>query len=327
MAREQTVTAETFQIAGTFTIARGSRTEARVVVATLTDGAHRGRGECVPYLRYGETVESVMAQMESVRAAVECGIDRHHLQSLLPAGAARNGLDCALWDLQAKTIGLPAYQLAGLARLAKVVTAFTISLGSPADMAQAAAAAADRPLLKIKLGGIGDADRIAAVRAAAPECELIVDANESWCKDLLTPNIAACVSAGVRLIEQPLPANDDAVLQEFVHPLPICADESLHDRAQLAAVRQRYEAINIKLDKAGGLTEALALSEAALDLGFQIVIGCMVATSLSMAPAMLLTPKARFVDLDGPLLLLHDRPNGLIYDGSIVQPPTPLLWG
>jgi L-Ala-D/L-Glu epimerase len=327
MARQQTVTAETFQIAGSFTIARGSRTQARVVIATLTEGAHCGRGECVPYLRYGETVESVVAQMESVRAAVEAGIDRYQLQALLPAGAARNALDCALWDLGAKSIGLPAYQLAGLARLAAVVTAFTISLGTPAEMAQAAAAAVERPLLKIKLGGIGDPERIAAVRAAAPECELIVDANESWNKDLLTANMAACVSAGVRLIEQPLPADDDALLQEFAHPLPICADESLHDRAQLAGVRKRYEAINVKLDKAGGLTEAIALSEAALEIGLQIVVGCMVATSLSMAPAMLLTPKARFVDLDGPLLLAHDRPNGLIYEGSIVQPPTPLLWG
>jgi len=327
MARQLTVTVETFQIAGTFTIARGSRTQARVVVATVRDGRHVGRGECVPYQRYNETIESVTAQIESVRPALEAGIDRHHLQRLLPAGAARNALDCALWDVDAKRLGLPAFQLAGLSRIAPVVTAFTISLGAPADMAKAAAAAAERPLLKVKLGGSGDPDRIAAVRAAAPDSELIVDANESWRRDLLRANVEACLVAGVRLIEQPLPETDDAVLREFAHPLPICADESLHDRQQLAHVRGRYEAINIKLDKAGGLTEALALSDAALDLGFQLVIGCMVATSLAMAPAMLLTPKARFVDLDGPLLLEKDRPDGLTYDGSIVYPPVPALWG
>jgi L-alanine-DL-glutamate epimerase-like enolase superfamily enzyme len=327
MARQLTVSIERFRIAGTFTIARGSRTEALVVVVTLTDVGQLGRGECVPYSRYGETVESVVAQIEALRESVQCGLDRHTLQKLMPAGAARNAIDCALWDLDAKLCGLPAYQLAGLSRIAPVVTAFTISLGSPAEMASAAALAADRPLLKIKLGGIGDPDRIAAVRAAAPDCELIVDANESWRKDLLRDNFAACLSAGVRLVEQPLPDNQDALLLEFDHPLPVCADESLHDRRQLAELRGRYEAINVKLDKAGGLTEALALSQAALDLGLHLVVGCMVATSLAMAPAMLLTPKARFVDLDGPLLLEADRPNGLKYDGSIVSAPQPALWG
>jgi L-alanine-DL-glutamate epimerase-like enolase superfamily enzyme len=327
MERQLTVTTDRFPIAGTFTIARGSRTEAHVVVVTISDGPWRGRGECVPYGRYGETVESVIGQIETVRRALEARLDRQTLQRLLPACAARNAIDCALWDLDAKMLGLPASQLAGLHRLSPVVTAFTISLGTPVQMALAAAKAGDRPLLKIKLGGAGDADRIAAVRRAAPNSELIADANESWPKELLTENFAACLAAGVRLIEQPLPESADVLLLDFDHPLPVCADESLHDRRQLDQLRGRYEAINVKLDKAGGLTEALALSEAALNLGLHLIIGCMVASSLAIAPAILLTPKARFVDLDGPLLLAEDRPNGLTYDGSVLFPPEPGLWG
>jgi L-alanine-DL-glutamate epimerase-like enolase superfamily enzyme len=282
----------------------------------------------VPYARYGESVESVRATIEAVRGDIEAGLDRAALQACLPAGAARNALDCALWDFDAKRTGVPAFQLAGLARLAPATTAYTISLGPPDAMAAAAAKAAYRPLLKIKLGGGSeDLARLAAVRAAAPEAELIVDANEGWRADTLAENLAACAAAGVALVEQPLLEAEDALLAEIPHPVPICADESIHDRAGLAALRARYDAINVKLDKTGGLTEALALAEAATAQGFALMVGCMVATSLGMAPAMLLAPRARFVDLDGPLLLAADRPDGLVYDGSLVRPPSAALWG
>ena len=321
------VAAETFPIAGRFVIARGAKTEARVVVATISDGAARGRGECVPYPRYGESVESVLAQIESARAAIEAGADRAALQRLLPAGAARNALDCALWDFDAKRLGVSAAEMAGLHRLMPATTAYTISVGAPEDMAQAAARAAERPLLKIKLAGEGDPARLRAVRAAAPEATLIVDANEAWRPEDLAQHFAACVESGVALVEQPLPADDDAALAHVARPIPVCADESVHDRAGLAALTDRYDAINVKLDKTGGLTEALALCDEAERLGLGLFIGCMVGTSLSMAPAMLLTPRARFVDLDGPLLLAHDRAEGLRYDGSIIYPPQPELWG
>jgi L-alanine-DL-glutamate epimerase-like enolase superfamily enzyme len=326
--RRLSVTVETFPIAGSFVIARGAKTEAAVVVAAIEGDGCRGRGECVPYARYGESVESVRAAIEAVRGDIEAGLDRAALQARLPAGAARNALDCALWDFDAKRTGVPAFQLAGLARLAPATTAYTISLGAPDAMAAAAAKAAYRPLLKIKLGGGSeDLARLAAVRAAAPEAELIVDANEGWRSDTLAENLAACAAAGVALVEQPLPEAEDALLAEIPHAVPICADESIHDRAGLAALRARYDAINVKLDKTGGLTEALALAEAATAQGFALMVGCMVATSLGMAPAMLLAPRARFVDLDGPLLLAADRPDGLVYDGSLVRPPSAALWG
>ena len=321
------IVTERFPIDGSFVIARGSRTESVVVTATLTRHGARGRGECVPYARYGESIESVVAQMDSARAALEAGADRHALQALLPAGAARNALDCALWDLDAKLTGLPAHVLAGIDRLSPVVTAYTLSLGTPGSMASAAAKAAHRPLLKIKLGGAGDPQRIAAVRAAAPDSDLIVDANEAWREDTLAANLSACVAAGVKMVEQPLPAGADATLTRVARQIPICADESVHDRHGLAALRGRYDAINIKLDKTGGLTEALALAAEAERLGFAVFVGCMVGTSLAMAPAMLLTPRARFVDLDGPLLLARDREHGLRYDGSVLYPPSPALWG
>lgn len=327
MARTLSIAVETFPIAGRFVISRGAKTEARVVVASVTAGSVRGRGECVPYARYGETVESVVAQIERARAAIEAGADRVALQGLLPAGAARNALDCALWDFDAKRLGVRASAMAGLHRLAPATTAYTLSVGSPAEMAEAAARAADRPLLKIKLAGEGDPERLRAVRAAAPEATLIIDANEAWREADLDRHFAACVEAGVALIEQPLPAGDDAALARARRPIPVCADESVHDRAGLAALTDRYDAINVKLDKTGGLTEALALCAEAERLGFALFVGCMVGTSLAMAPAMLLTPRARFVDLDGPLLLARDRAEGLRYDGSIVHPPQPELWG
>ena len=327
MRQSLIIAVERFPIAGAFTIARGSRSESVVVTATITQGAARGRGECLPYARYGESVDNVTAAIENVRAAIEAGADRHALQSLLPAGAARNALDCALWDLDAKLSGVPAHVLAGIDRLAPVVTAFTISVGAPDVMAAAAAKAAHRPLLKIKLAGEGDPARIRAVRAAAPDVELIVDANEAWRAETYAANMAACVAAGVVLIEQPFPAGEDAALATLPREIPVCADESTHDRQGLAALRACYDAVNIKLDKTGGLTEALLLVKAAETLGFALFVGCMVGTSLAMAPAVLLTPRARFVDLDGPLLLAHDRPEGLRYDGSVLHPPGRDLWG
>lgn len=326
MMRHLTVEVERFPLANTFVISRGAKTEAVVVVATIWADGVSGRGECVPYARYGESVESVVAQIASLRAAIEAGADRAHLQQLLPAGAARNALDCALWDFDAKRLTVPAFRSAGLAFLSSVTTAFTLSLGTPDEMA-AAAAAQEWPLLKLKLAGTGDAARLAAVRAAAPGAILIVDANEAWSPTNLGVNLEACAKHGVALVEQPLPADADAALAEIEHLVPICADESLHDRQDLAALRGRYDAVNIKLDKSGGLTEALALLDEAERLGFAVMIGCMVATSLAMAPAMLLAARAKFVDLDGPLLLARDRPDGLHYDGAIVHPPSPALWG
>jgi len=322
-----TITVERFPILGKFVIARGAKTEAVVVVATIEDKGLRGRGESVPYARYGETVESVLTQIASVRTQLEAGADRGRLQSLLPPGAARNALDCALWDLDAKRCGVAAHVLAGVMPPAPVTTAFTISAGSPAQMAEAAAKARERPLLKIKLAGEDDAARLSAVRAAAPGSTLIVDANEAWQQADLERYLEACAEVGVALVEQPLPAAKDAILAKIQHIVPICADESVHDRTGLEALRARYDAINVKLDKTGGLTEALALVNLAQSLGFELMIGCMVASSLAMAPALLLAGRARFVDLDGPLLLACDRPNGLIYKGSIVLPSTRELWG
>jgi len=318
---------ERWPIAGAFTIARGSKTEAVVVVAELADGDHVGRGECVPYARYGESVEGVVATIEGQREFVEGGGDRLALQGAMGPGAARNALDCAFWDLEAKKAGRPVWQLAGLAEPRPVTTAFTVSLGEPDAMGAAAAKAAHRPLLKVKLGTADDAARIAAVRSNAPGAKLIIDANEGWRPDNLARNMAACASAGVVMIEQPLPAADDAALAGIARPVPVCADESLHDRASLAHLAGRYDAINIKLDKAGGLTEALLLAHAAEAHGLDLMIGCMVGTSLAMAPAMMLADRAKLVDLDGPLLLAGDREPGLRYDGSTVHPPTAELWG
>ena len=325
--RQLDVSVQRFRLAERFVIARGARTESAVVTVTLRTNTCRGRGECVPYARYGETIDSVLAQIETVRAPLEQGADRDRLATLLPPGAARNAFDCALWDLEAKRLGIPARELAGVHRIAPTTTAYTISLGTPADMAAAAARAAWRPLLKLKLGGPDDIACLAAVRRAAPDAELIVDANEGWHLEDLPGKFEACLGAGVALIEQPLPAGRDEALAHQPRPVPICADESVHDRKDIEGLRDRYDAINIKLDKTGGLTEALAVASEAERLGFSLMVGCMVGSSLSMAPAMLLTPRARFVDLDGPLLLAEDREHGLRYDGSVVYPPTPALWG
>ena len=321
------VSLERWPIAGAFTISRGSRTEAVVVVATITDGAHVGRGECVPYPRYGETAEGVRDLVAAQAPAIAAGLDRAALQAHLPAGAARNALDCAFWDLEAKRRGCRAWDLAGLPAPQPVTTCYTLSLGSPESMETAARAAASRPLLKVKLGGAGDPARIAAVRRGAPQARIVVDANEAWDAATLTDNLAACAAAGVELVEQPLPASDDARLATIPHPIPVCADESLHERGGLDALKGRYDAINIKLDKAGGLTEALALAQAARARGLIVMVGCMLGTSLGMAPATLLTGAAAFVDLDGPLLLARDRDPGLAFSGSTLHPPQADLWG
>jgi L-alanine-DL-glutamate epimerase-like enolase superfamily enzyme len=279
-------------------------------------------------LRYGETPESVAAAIEAMGGALRGGLDRSGLQTAMSSGAARNALDCAFWDLEAKRAGRPAYALAALPAPKPVVTAYTVSLGTPETMADAALGAAGRPLLKVKLGGGGDdTERIAAVRRAAPAAELIVDANEGWGEHDLERNVAACAQAGVTLIEQPLREGHDAALAQIRRPIPVCADESVHDRTSLDAVSGKYDAINVKLDKAGGLTEALALAAEAERRGFGIMVGCMVATSLAMAPAMLVAQRARLVDLDGPLLLAGDRSHGLRYEASVVYPADPVLWG
>ncbi|MRI55575.1 dipeptide epimerase [Methylobacterium sp. DB1607] len=322
-----TVAVERFPIAGSFTISRGSRTEAVVVVATVEDGAFRGRGECVPYARYGETVESVTAALEEQAEWIAGRGGRFDLAGRMRSGAARNALDCALWDLEAKRTGRPAYELADVAAPVPVTTAYTLSLGDPEAMEEAARRAAHRPLLKVKLGGRGDPERIAAVRRGAPESRLIVDANEAWTPETIRDNLLACAAAGVALIEQPLPAGEDGLLAEIDRTIPICADESLHDRAGLDALAERYDAINIKLDKAGGLTEALKLTQEARARGFEIMVGCMVGSSLAMAPAMLIAHHAAYVDLDAPLLLARDREPALRYEGSTVHPPRPELWG
>ena len=318
---------ESWPIRGSFAISRGSRTEAITVVAEVSQGGLVGRGECVPYPRYGETPAVSATALEGLQDAVARGLDRVALQAALPAGAARNALDCALIDLEAKRSGQRAWVLLGRGEPRPCTTAYTISLGAPETMEQAAAAAAHRPLLKVKLGGEGDPERIVAVRRAVPKAELIVDANESWTGSNLERNLDACAAAGVTLVEQPLPAGQDGLLARIRRPIPVCADESVHDRKSLDGLRERYDAVNIKLDKTGGLTEALAMADSARALGFGIMVGCMVATSLSMAPAMLLTPLARVVDLDGPLLLARDRDHALRYDGSLIYPPEAALWG
>jgi len=327
MSVRLTVHIERWPIAGSFVISRGAKTEAVVVIAELRDGPLSGRGECVPLAHYNQTVEGEAAAIEQLAEAVAGGLDRIGLQRALPAGPARNALDCAFWDLEAKRTGMPVHELAGLSALQPVTTALTISLDTAENMAAAVEKVARRQLLKIKLSGDGDPARIAAVRRAAPGAELIIDANEAWTEKNLAENLRACADAGVTLVEQPLPAGKDEALASIARPITVCADESIHDRSSLASLSGKYDAINIKLDKSGGLTEALALAADAERMGLAIMVGCMVSTSLSMAPAMLVAQRARVVDLDGPLLLAKDRPEGLRYEGSQVYPPAAKLWG
>ncbi len=319
---------ESWPLARAFAISRGAKTSAETVVATVREDGVVGRGECVPYARYGESVAGVVAQIEALAPAFAAGrIDRQGLQSALPPGAARNAIDCALWDFEAKRRGVPVWQLAGLDAPGPVTTAYTLGLDAPAAMGRAARAESHRPLIKVKLAGAGDLERVAAVRRNAPEARLIVDANEGWTPDEVVPLAAALADLGVEMIEQPLPAGADEMLSRIARPVPFCADESCHDRSGLAALAGRYDMVNIKLDKTGGLTEALALRRAAEELGLAIMVGCMVATSLAMAPAILAAQGASMVDLDGPLLLARDREDGLAFDGSTIAPPAPALWG
>ena len=309
-----------------FRISRGSRTESRVVVVIVTDGQHTGRGEAVPIKRYNQTVDSVLAQIESMKG--EKSLDRQKMQQLLPAGAARNALDCALWDLEAKVSGKRGWELANIAIVPEVETSFTISLDEPAAMAAAARANANAPILKLKLGGDDvDLARVEAVREAAPEVRLLIDANESWSPSHYRNIVPGLKKLGVELIEQPFPADADEVLEELDHPVPVCADESCHTTADLPRLTNRYEVLNIKLDKTGGLTEALLLAERARETGFKLLIGCMVCTSLGTAPARLLASNADYVDLDGPLLLARDRDHGLAYKNGRLGIPSRELWG
>ena len=323
-ARELSVAVERFPVAGTFSIARGSRTEATVVVATVEDGTHTGRGEAVPYARYGETVESVCDQL----AAAAHVTTRADLGPALPAGAARNALDCALWDLEAARTGISVAALAGLPEPSSpVLTCYTLSLDRPDAMAEKARQAADKRLLKIKLGAPADADRMRAVRAARPDARLVADANEGWSRADLPMLLQVAAETGFELIEQPLPAGADDALLGIARPVAICADESAHTSGDIPRIRSLYDAVNIKLDKAGGLTEALAMQRAARQAGLRIMVGCMLSTSLAMAPAALLAPDADWIDLDGPLLLARDRAPAIAYAGDLMQPPPRELWG
>jgi len=326
MKRVLSVAEERFPISGTFTISRGSKTEAEVISCTVIDGENSGRGECVPYRRYGETIASVRAEIEAMAAAIVSGMDRSALQSRMKPGAARNAIDCALWDLEAKASGVRVAQRLGTSPV-PLETAFTLSLAPPDAMADQARENASRPLLKVKIGGEGDVERIRAVRAAAPASRLILDANEGWTEDNIRTNLAVAAELGIALVEQPLPVGQDEILAHIDRPVPVCADESVHIAEGLEDLVGRYDGINIKLDKAGGLTEALRLRARARELGFSIMVGCMVGTSLAMAPAVLLAQDADYVDLDGPLLLARDRSPGLTYRGSLVWPPAPELWG
>ncbi len=317
------VTRDVFRLAQVFTISRGSRTEAKVLTVRVTRGGVSGTGECVPYARYDETLESVEAQIRSLPE----GIDRAALQDALPAGAARNAVDCALWDLEAKQKGCRVWELAGLAAPGPEITAYTLSLDTPEAMQAQAAKHAFRPLLKIKLGTPDDMPRLEAVRAGAPDARIIVDANEGWSAEVYSDLAPHLVRLGVALVEQPLPAGEDDALLGVDRPVPLCADESCHDRASLPTLKGKYDVVNIKLDKTGGLTEALALREAALAEGYDVMVGCMVGSSLAMAPAVLVAQGAAITDLDGPLLLAEDREAPLTFDADGVHPSSPRLWG
>ncbi len=321
------VKAESWPIAGVFTISRGSKTSAEVVVVKLTDGSVSGWAECVPYARYGETVPQVIAALEASRSLIEAGLPREQLPELGLPMAAANALDCALWDLEAKSKRMPAWQLAGLSQPKPLTTAYTISLAAAEEMAEMAARNAQRPLLKLKLGREGDEERLHRIRAAAPASRLIIDANEGWGERELPGLLRLCADLGVELVEQPLPAADDGLLASIARPVRVCADESAHSSARIGEVIGKYDAVNIKLDKTGGLTEALRFARLARSQGLQVMAGCMVGTSLAMAPAMLLGEFSSVIDLDGPLLLARDREPAIHYDGSIMQPAPRALWG
>ncbi|WP_340104689.1 N-acetyl-D-Glu racemase DgcA [Rhodohalobacter sp. 8-1] len=317
------IKAESFPLAEVFTIARGSRTHADLLMVTIRRDGVFGRGECVPYSRYGESMESVKHQIESLPDE----FNRISLQNLLQPGAARNAVDCALWDLEAKTTGKRVWELAGLSTPGPEITAFTLSLDTPDRMKAAAEKHADKPILKIKLGTPDDMERLEAVRTGAPKSNIIVDANEGWTADIYKELAPHLLRLGVSIVEQPLPAGDDDLLAEIERPLPVCADESCHDRASLPALNGKYDMVNIKLDKTGGLTEALLLKKQAIQEGYDIMVGCMVGSSLAMAPATLVAQNATITDLDGPLLLAKDRDTPLKFDENGIHPPSAELWG
>ncbi|MDF1607418.1 dipeptide epimerase [Hoeflea sp. YIM 152468] len=327
MPRQLHVTIDSFPLTKAFNISRGAKTAADVVTCTITEDGKSGRGECVPYPRYGETVEGVRDTIQSFHDAIASGMSRDELQSAMAAGAARNAIDCALWDLEAKLSGTRASSTACRMLPRPVPTAVTISLGEPADMAAEARAHASQKLLKVKVGTSDDRARMHAVASAAPNAEIILDANEGWDEGNIREHLLLAAELHVGLIEQPLPAGKDEILAHIPRPVPICADESVHTRADLDSLLGRYDAINIKLDKTGGLTEALKMRDRARELGFGVMIGCMVGSSLAMAPAVLLAQDADWVDLDGPLLLARDQSPGLVYSGSLVSPPSADLWG
>ncbi len=327
MQRDLFAEAERFPIAGGFTISRGTKTIAEVVTCTIGVGGKSGHGECVPYARYGESIDSVLAQIEAMRGAVRDGIDRRGLIEAMPAGAARNAIDCALWDLESKLGGVRAHADVCAMPPRPIPTAMTISLGTPDEMAAQARAHSQRPLLKVKVGTDNDSARIHAVASSAPKSRIILDANEGWTPENIRRHLLVAAEFRVALIEQPLPVGKDEILRSIPHPVPICADESVHSAEDLDLLVGLYDAVNIKLDKAGGLTAAMHLRNRARELGFGVMVGCMVGTSLAMAPAVLLAQDADFVDLDGPLLLARDRQQGLTYTGSLVSPPAPALWG
>ncbi len=318
-----TVTPDVFRLAEVFTISRGSRTEAQVLTVKVSRDGAVGWGECVPYARYGETMESVTAQIEGLPEDVT----RASLYDHLPAGAARNAVDCALWDLEAKIKGKRVWDILGLPAPQPVITAFTLSLDTPENMKAAAARNAHRPLLKIKLGTPDDMPRLEAVRAGAPDSTIVVDANEGWTAEVYSDLAPHLLRLGVSMVEQPLPAGADDLLAEIERPLPVCADEACHDTATLAGLAGKYDMVNIKLDKTGGLTEALRLREAARAEGYRIMMGCMVGSSLAMAPATIVAQGLEVVDLDGPLLLAEDRATPLLFDDAGVHPPASSLWG
>jgi len=318
-----TTLAETFGLANVFTISRGAKTHAHVVRIEVFDGVHKGQGECVPYARYGESVESVTELL----ANLPPDLTRETLQEILPAGAARNAIDCALWDLEAKQTGTPVWQLAGLSEPQALTTAYTLSLESADEMRENAKRNAFRPLLKLKLGTPDDLPRLQAVREGAPDSLIMVDANEGWSLDDLSALQPHLEALGIALVEQPLPESDDSALADNTFTMPVCADESSHTSNGLEDLRTKYDIVNIKLDKTGGLTEALKMKKKAESLGFGIFVGCMVGSSLGMAPAALVAQGASFVDLDGPLLLAQDRPHGIRYEGSTMYPASPQLWG
>ncbi|MES2817303.1 MAG: N-acetyl-D-Glu racemase DgcA [Pseudomonadota bacterium] len=318
-----TITEDRFRLAQTFTISRGSKTEARVLTVRISRAGQTGWGECVPYARYGETLDSVRAQIDALPADVT----RADLQTILPLGAARNAVDCALWDLEAKLAGQRIWDLAGLPRPTALDTAYTLSLASPDEMRAAAALNAHRPILKIKLGTPDDMPRLEAVRAGAPRAKLIIDANEGWSAEVYTDLAPHLLGLGVALVEQPLPAGQDDMLAEIARPIPVCADESCFDRASLAGLQGKYDVVNLKLDKTGGLTEGLLTRDLARQMGFRVMVGCMLGSSLAMAPAVLLAQGADWTDLDGPLLLAEDRPHPLWYDAEGVHPSDANLWG